>query len=105
MAGNGATSSDQIQVWDGEKFDVYFYRAKKTTNPKFTAGPAWVNANSAGVVTTDVVPAGKGFWYARPDDKTAGTLEQASPIAKENDLQGWRRRVARLSKTKKENRK
>ena len=82
VAGNGAASSDQIQVWDGEKFTAYFYRAKKTTNPKLTAGPAWVNANSSGTVTTDVIPAGKGFWYARPDGKDAGTLEQVSPIAK-----------------------
>ena len=82
VAGNAAATSDQIQVWDGEKFTAYFYRAKRTTNPKFTAGPAWVNATSMSTVTPDVIPAGKGFWYARPDDKTAGTLEQTSPIAK-----------------------
>ena len=35
-----------------------------------------------GVKTPDVVPAGKGFWYARPDGKDPGTLIQASPIAK-----------------------
>ena len=66
VAGNAAATSDQIQVWDGEKFSVYFYRAKKTTNPKFTAGPAWVNANSAGVVTTDKIKRGQGVWFARP---------------------------------------
>ena len=33
VAGNTAGTSDQIQVWDGSKFTVYFYRAKKTTSP------------------------------------------------------------------------
>ena len=81
VAGNTAGTSDQIQVWDGSKFSVYFYRAKKTTNPKFLIGPCWVDANNAGVKTPAIVPAGKGFWYARPDGKDAGTLIQASPIA------------------------
>ena len=81
VAGNTAGLSDRIQVWDGSKFTTYFYRAKKTTNPKFTIGPCWVNNNNAGVKTPDIIPAGKGFWYARPSGKDAGTLIQTSPIA------------------------
>ena len=82
VAGTGATSSDQIQVWDGSKFAIYFYRAKKTTNPnKFTAGPAWVNIDALGTPTTDTIPAGKGFWYARPSTSSAGTLVETSPLA------------------------
>ena len=82
VAGNGAASSDRIQVWDGSQFTTYFYRAKKTTNPKFLIGPCWVDNNNAGEKTPAVIPAGKGFWYARPDGKDAGTLVQPSPIAK-----------------------
>ena len=81
VAGNAAAGSDRIQVWDGSKFTTYFYRAKKTTNPKFTIGPCWVDNNNAGVKTPAIIPAGKGFWYARPDGKAAGTLIQTSPIA------------------------
>ena len=81
VAGNTTAVSDQIQVWDGSKFDVYFYRAKKTTNPKFTAGPAWVKTTAQSTVSPDIIPAGKGFWYARPSDQIAGMLEQPSPIA------------------------
>ena len=82
VAGTAAGNSDQIQVWDGSKFSVYFYKAKKTTNPgKFTAGPAWVSTTAATTPTTDTIPAGKGFWYARPSDSTAGTLIETSPLA------------------------
>ena len=81
VAGNTTAVSDQIQVWDGSKFDVYFYRAKKTTNPKFTAGPAWVKTTAQSTVSPDIIPSGKGFWYARPSDQIAGVLEQPSPIA------------------------
>ena len=82
VAGTGAASSDQIQVWDGSKFDVYFYRAYKSTNPnKFTLGPAWVKVGAIGAKTADKIPAGKGFWYARPSTSEAGTLIEASPIA------------------------
>ena len=35
VAGNAAASADQIQVWDGSKFEVYFYRANKTTRHPF----------------------------------------------------------------------
>ena len=82
IAGNAAATSDRIQVWDGTKFTTYFYRAKKTTNPKFLKGPCWVKSTESGVKTPDIIPAGKGFWYARPDGKDPGTLIQASPIAK-----------------------
>ena len=82
VAGNTAGLSDRIQIWDGSQFTTYFYRAKKTTNPKFTLGPCWVESNNSGVKTPHIIPAGKGFWYARPDDKAAGTLIQTSPIAK-----------------------
>ena len=82
VSGTGAASSDQIQVWDGSKFDVYFYRAYRATNPnKFTLGPAWVKNGAIGTKTTVKIPAGKGFWYARPNTSIAGTLIQASPIA------------------------
>lgn len=82
IAGTGPANADQIQVWDGSKFEVYFYRAYKATNPnKFTLGPAWVKTTAAGVKTADKIPAGKGFWYARPSTQQAGELVEASPIA------------------------
>ena len=82
VAGVSAGYSDQIQVWDGSKFDVYFYRAYKANNPnKFTLGPAWVKVGAIGAKTADKIPAGKGFWYARPSTSEAGTLIEASPIA------------------------
>ena len=82
VAGTAAGNSDQIQVWDGSKFSSYFYRTKKTTNPnKFTLGPAWVSTTAATTPTTDTIPAGKGFWYARPSTSEAGTLIQTSPLA------------------------
>ena len=82
VAGNASTTSDQIQIWDGSKFEVYFYRAYKANNPgRFTIGPCWVNANAASAKASLSIPAGAGFWYARPSDKTAGTLTQTSPLA------------------------
>ena len=82
IAGTGAANSDQIQVWDGSKFDVYFYRAYKATNPnKFLLGPAWVKVGAIGTKTVDKIPACKGFWYARPSAQAAGSLVEASPIA------------------------
>ena len=82
VAGTGAGTSDQIQVWDGSKFSVYFYKAYKATNPnKFTLGPAWVSTTAATTPTTDTIPAGKGFWYTRPSTSAAGTLIQTSPLA------------------------
>ena len=81
VAGTSATTADQIQVWDGSKFTAYFYRAYKATNPnKFTLGPAWVNTSSATTPTSDTIPAGKGFWYARPSSSSAGTLVETSPL-------------------------
>ena len=82
VAGVGASSSDQIQVWDGSQFTTYFYRMYKATNPnKFTLGPCWVKTTAPTAKTTDSIPAGKGFWYARPSSATAGTLIETSPIA------------------------
>ena len=81
VAGNDATTSDQIQVWDGKGFSIYFYRANKTTFPKWTLGPGWVKNGAVGTLTTDTIPAGKGFWYARPSDKADGTLIEKFPIA------------------------
>ena len=82
VAGATAGVSDQIQVWDGSQFTGYFYRAYKATNPnKFTLGPAWVKVGAITVKTTDTIPAGKGFWYARPSTSAAGTLVETSPIA------------------------
>ncbi len=82
VAGTSAASSDQIQLWDGSKFSVYFYRAYKAKNPNmFTDGPAWVNTSAASTPTTDTIPAGKGFWYARPSSSAAGTLVETSPLA------------------------
>ena len=82
VAGVSTAYADQIQVWDGSKFDVYFYRAYKATNPnKFTLGPCWVKVGAIGSKTTDTIPAGKGFWYARPNSSAAGTLVETSPLA------------------------
>ena len=83
IAGNGVDDSDQIQVWDGTAFSVYFYRAKKTTGfPQFPAGPAWVSQTSMGTVSPYAVPAGRGFWYKRPAGAGTGTLLEKSPLAK-----------------------
>ena len=83
VAGNDATASDQIQIWDGAKFTTYFYRAYKSSMPgKFTLGPCWVNNSSAGVKADLTIKSGVGFWYARPDSAEAGVLPQTSPIAK-----------------------
>ena len=82
VAGTAVANSDQIQVWDGSQFEVYFYKAKKTSGAgKFTNGPAWVKPSAATTVATDKIPAGKGFWYARPDTASAGTLIEKSPLA------------------------
>ena len=82
VAGTNTADSDKIQVWDGTKFTVYFYRAYKATNPgKFLLGPAWVKVGAIGTPTADTIPAGKGFWYARPATSAAGTLTEDSPIA------------------------
>ena len=82
VAGNDAASSDQIQIWDGSQFSVYFYRAYKSSMPgKFTLGPCWVNANNMGSKADLTIKSGVGFWYARPDSKEAGVLPQVSPIA------------------------
>lgn len=82
IAGNAAASSDQIQIWDGSKFTVYYYRAYKSNNPgKFTLGPCWVDGNNASVKADLTIKSGTGFWYARPDSKEAGVLPQVSPIA------------------------
>jgi hypothetical protein len=81
VAGATAASSDQIQVWDGSKFSIYFYRAYSSKIPKFTLGPAWVASSKNSVPTTDTIPAGKGFWYARPSTASSGTLVEKSPIA------------------------
>ena len=82
IAGTAAANSDRIQVWDGAAFTTYFYRMYKSNNPnKFTLGPAWVKSSAATTPTTDTIPAGKGFWYARPSDKEADTLVEKSPIA------------------------
>ena len=83
VAGTNTGDSDQIQVWDGSTFTTYFYKAKKTTMPgKFTQGPAWVKNGATTTVSEDTIPAGKGFWYARPTDKEAGTLIEKSPLEK-----------------------
>ena len=82
IAGNGAAVADQIQIWDGAKFTVYYYRAYKSNNPgKFTLGPCWVDGNNASVKADLTIKSGTGFWYARPDSESAGTLPQKSPIA------------------------
>ena len=82
VANTAPGTSDQIQVWDGSKFSIYFYRMYKSNQPnKFTLGPAWVNIDTPSTVSTDTIPAGKGFWYARPSTSAAGTLVEKSPIA------------------------
>ena len=82
IAGTAPADSDQIQVWDGSKFDIYFYRAYKATNPnKFLLGPAWVKTSAPAAKTADKIPSGKGFWYARPGTSEAGTLIETSPLA------------------------
>ena len=81
VAGSGAVSSDQIQVWDNaaNAFTVYYYRAYNAN--RFPAGPAWVKVGATTTATTDSIPAGKGFWYARPSTSEGGELIEASPLA------------------------
>jgi len=82
VAGTGAANSDQIQIWDGTKFTTYFYRAYKSSNPgRFTLGPCWVKGDATSVKAELTIPAGVGFWYARPDSAEAGALPQVSPVA------------------------
>ena len=82
VAGSGAASSDQIQIWDGSKFSIYFYRSYKSNNPgKFTLGPCWVDINNASAKANLTIKSGTGFWYARPDSADAGVLPQTSPLA------------------------
>ena len=74
--------SDQIQVWNGEAFDIYFYRVHKTNNPnKFTYDTSWVKTTAIGTPTTDTIAPGKGFWYKRYGTTTTKLVE-TSPIAK-----------------------
>ena len=81
-ASNTVSQSDQIQVWNGSSFVGYFYQAYKATNPnKFTAGPAWVLTTVPGVATTDSIPSGTGFWYARASGQSGTSINQATPIA------------------------
>ena len=82
IAGLDPATADQIQVWDGQKFTTYFYRAN-SQRPLFTLGPCWVKntTQEIGKPTTETIPAGKGFWYARPTGKAAGTLIEKSPLA------------------------
>ncbi|MBR0198320.1 MAG: hypothetical protein IJQ34_09340 [Kiritimatiellae bacterium] len=82
VSGSAAGSSDQIQVWDNESnsFTVYFYRAYNAN--RFPAGPAWVKVGATTTATTDSIPAGKGFWYARPTTSEDGELIEKSPLAK-----------------------
>ena len=83
IANTAAGSSDQIQIWNGTAFTTYFYRVKKTNNPnKFTYENSWVDSNNKGEPADFEISAGAGFWYARPSDAAAGTLDQVSPIAK-----------------------
>ena len=84
IAGNSATASDRIQVWDGTRFTEYFYRAYKANNPgRFLLGPCWVKNQSGytGEKADLTIHAGEGFWYARPEDQNSGAIVQESPIA------------------------
>ena len=81
-AGANVNAADQIQVWNGTEFEVYFFKAKKTSGAgKFTYENSWVKSSAATVPTTDTIPAGKGFWYKRYGETTTKLVEN-SPIAK-----------------------
>ena len=81
VAGTGAANSDQIQVWDGSAFTVYFYRQYKSTNPnKFTLGPAWVKNGAITAPTTDTIPRGSGVWFARPTTSAAGVIKVSGAV-------------------------
>ena len=85
VAGSAAADSDQIQIWNGSKFTVYFYRAYKSKNPgKFTYGPCWVDGTSATTASEPAkltIKSGEAFWYARPSTGSEGVLPQKSPLA------------------------
>jgi hypothetical protein len=77
-AGQDGNSGDQIQLWNGSTFNVYFYRVNKTTNPnKFLYPNSWVGTTNIGVPTVDAIPAGTGFWYKHVGSST--TLNQTAP--------------------------
>ena len=82
-AGQTFAEADQIQIWNGSSFDIYWYRANKTSgapSQKFTLGPAWVYSKDDQVVWPGKIPAGQAIWYVKPGTSTR-TLEQKSPIA------------------------
>lgn len=80
--GAGEGAADTIQVWDGTKFNVYFYKPYKSKAPnKFTDGPAWVSTTAATEATKASIPAGRGFWYIRPGTE-GGSFIENSPLAK-----------------------
>ncbi len=82
VAGTGAGAADTIQVWNGEDFDIYFYKPYKSKAPnKFTDGPAWVSTTAATEATKASIPAGRGFWYIRPGTE-GGSFIENSPLAK-----------------------
>jgi hypothetical protein len=68
-AGGGFGVSDQILVWNGAGYTLYWYKAYDAS--KFTDGPAWVKEGSESTPTVDVIPLGLGVWYrARAVDTT-----------------------------------
>ena len=80
VAGNDAGTADQIQVWDGSKFTAYFYRANKTTTPKWTKGPGWVKVGAIANITTDTLKRGQGVWFARPTTASAGAITVSGAV-------------------------
>ncbi len=78
-AGNTASAGDQIQIWDIDRqgYSNYFFSSR------VTGGAAWATTAAPRVATTDVIPAGQGFWYLNRGE--AFTITLKSPLSSTED--------------------
>ena len=74
-AGNTASAGDQIQLWDIDLqgYKTYFFSGR------VTGGAAWATVAAPRAATTDVIPAGQGFWYLNRGE--AFTITLKSPLS------------------------
>ena len=70
--GNGVSNSDNIQIMDDAgNYDVYFLCNGLKGKGTIVGGDGkWVHASET-VVSTAVIPAGKGGWFVRKNSTTA----------------------------------
>ncbi len=67
------SAADQIQVWNGEGYDFYYFRKTKTGN-------VWNTEANKAVTDDDVLPSGSAFFYLSQGVESF-TLTVESPIA------------------------